>query len=52
MYSLQEQVARELLRDRAGADALAVEDVLDGGDEDARDAQAEVLLEVGVLAWR
>ena len=49
MYSLQEQHARELLRDRAGAGALAGEHVLDGRDDDARDAQAEVLLEVGVL---
>ena len=47
---LQEQHARDLLGNRAGAEPLPVEHVLDRGDDDARDAQAEVLLEVGVLA--
>ena len=47
---VEEQIPRELLRDGAGAEALAVDDVLDGRDDDARDAQAEVLLEVAVFA--
>jgi hypothetical protein len=47
--SLEEQVARELLGDRARAGALPRDDVLHGGHEDARDAEPEVLLEVGVF---
>jgi hypothetical protein len=46
----EEQVARELLRQRARAAGLApLEDVLDQRDDDARDAEAEVLIELGVL---
>ena len=46
----EEQLARELLRQRAGAGRLAaLDDVLDQRDDDARDAEAEVLLELGVL---
>ena len=46
---LQEQHARHLLRDGACAGALLMHDVLDGGDDDAREAEADVLLEVLVL---
>ena len=47
---LQKEHARHLLRDRAGAEPLAVDDVVDRRDDDARHAEAEVLLEIGVLA--
>jgi hypothetical protein len=46
----EEQAARQLLRDGAGAEALPVDDVLECGDDDPRDAEAEVLLEVAVFA--
>ena len=50
MYWLQEQVARELLRDGAGALALAGQHVLhDGVIAMPRHADAEVLVEPGVL---
>ena len=41
----QEQVPRQLLGQRAGAVALAVDDVLDRRDEQARNAEAEVVFE-------
>ena len=47
---VEEQAARQLLRDRAGAKALPVDDVLERRDDDARDAEPEVLLEVAVFA--
>ena len=47
---VEEETARELLRNGARPETLAVDDVLDGGDDDARDAQPEVLLEVAVFA--
>ena len=49
VVGLQEQHPRHLLGDGAGAGALLVHDVLDGGDDDARQAEADVLLEVLVL---
>ena len=46
----QEQVARELLRQRAGAAGLALlHEVAEQRDDDARDAEADVLLEPLVL---
>jgi hypothetical protein len=50
MYWPRNKPPGQLLRDRAGTEALAVEDVFQGGDDDARDAQAEVLLEVSIFA--
>src|SRR5919108_847161 len=41
----QEQVPRQLLGERARAAAPTVHDVLDGRDQDPRDAETEVLLE-------
>src|SRR5690606_8821179 len=45
----QEEIPGELLRERARPRALPVEDVLYGGDDDARDAEPEVLLERLIL---
>ena len=48
----RKEVARELLRERAGARGVAeamLEHVPEQGDEDARDAEAEMRVEVGVL---
>ena len=49
VVGLQEEHPRQLLGDGAGAGALLVHHVLDGGDDDARQAEADVLLEVLVL---
>src|SRR5919201_6968946 len=45
----QEEVPRQLLGEGARAAAPAVHDVLDGRDQNPRDAEAEVLLERRVL---
>jgi hypothetical protein len=45
----REEIARELLRDRARAGHLTLHHVVGDRDEDACDAQPEVLLEPGVL---
>ena len=47
---LEEELARQLLRERAGAGGLAaLHQVLHGGDDDVGDAEAEVLEERVVL---
>jgi hypothetical protein len=43
------EIARELLRDRAGARQLALHHVVDQGDHDARHTEAEVLVEAAIL---
>ncbi len=46
---VEEQLAGELLRQRAGAGALALEEVAGQRHDDARDAEAHVGVELGVL---
>jgi hypothetical protein len=45
----EEQIARQLLRQRARAGALPANHVLDRGDDDARKAEAEVGVEALIL---